>query len=107
MPGEIDLEENDRVREQVLILQAARDERAGRDAAEAEISTKQHSICDPAASYLTQTSMPTSYLRTLESDADALSQGMWSAESSKRRFSASRENSKGRRSSFNDSKDSK
>ena len=35
MPGEIDLEENDRVREQVLILQAARDERAGRDNAEA------------------------------------------------------------------------
>ena len=107
MPGDIDLEENDRVREQVLILQAARDERAGRDAAEAGDFNQAALHLRSAASYLTQTSMPTSYLRTLESDADALSQGMWSAESSKRRFSASRENSKGRRSSFNDSKDSK
>ena len=107
MPGEIDLEENDRVREQVLILQAARDERAGRDAAEAGDFNQAALHLRSAASYLTQTSMSASYLRTLESDADALSQGMWSAESSKRRFSASRENSKGRRSLFNDSKDSK
>ena len=107
IPGEFDLEEDDRVREQVLILEAARDERAGRDAAEAGNFDQAALHFQSAANRLTHTSMPDSYLTTLQSDADALSQGMWSAEASKRRFSASRENSKGRRSTFNDSEESK
>ena len=47
MPGDIDLEENDRVREQVLISKQPVMNELAETLQKLEISTKQHSICDP------------------------------------------------------------
>ena len=107
VPGAFVRVEDSRVREQILILEAARSERAGRDAAQAGDLERAATYFTTAANFLTQTSLPDTFSSSLRSDADALTRGIWSDADSKRRYSSSRESSKGRRSKFDDSKDNK
>ncbi|MGA1035528.1 MAG: vWA domain-containing protein [Ilumatobacteraceae bacterium] len=107
VPGAFVRVEDSRVREQILILEAARSERAGRDAAQAGDLEQAATYFTTAANFLTQTSLPDTFSSSLRSDADALTKGIWSDADSKRRYSSSRESSKGRRSKFDDSKDNK
>ena len=107
VPGAFVRVEDSRVREQILILEAARSERAGRDAAQAGDLEQAATYFTTAANFLTQTSLPDTFSSSLRSDADALTKGIWTDADSKRRYSSSRESSKGRRSKFDDSKDNK
>lgn len=107
VPGTFVRVEDSRVREQVLILEAARSERAGRDAAYAGDLEQAAMYFTTAANCLSQTSLSDTFSSSLRADADALIKGAWSDADSKRRYASSRESSKGRRSKFNDPKDSK
>lgn len=102
-PAVPDPDADPRVREEVLVLEAARNQREARDAAEAGDYDVAAGLLRHSALLISQApSADLSLLSQIAADVDELESGHWSAAQSKRLFSRSRSTSKGRRSDYED-----
>ncbi len=92
-----------RVREEVLVLEAARFQREAHRAAElGDLGTAAQYLRSSAGLLAESPSASPALLAELAADAEALETGMWSESLSKKHFSRSRSTSKGRRSNYED-----
>lgn len=102
-PAVPDPDADPRVREEVLVLEAARSQREARNAAESGDYDTAAGLLRHSALLISQApSADLSLLSQIAADVDELESGHWSAAQSKRLFSRSRSTSKGRRSDYED-----